>query len=112
MVGITPVGNVEAFPSTSFGWFYPRPVSLLANRNVPLSGLLNARQCERLWRDLALLLFAGERSGELPEDKLSSVGVSTLSGTMGSFPLLQAVGRLAWHLFYTSSSPRSCLFST
>ena len=62
---------------------------------MPLSALLNARRCERLRRDLALLLFTGERFGELPEDNSSFVGVSTLSGTMRSFPLLRAVGCLA-----------------
>ena len=36
-----PVGNAEAFPGTSFGWLCPRPVSLLADRNVQLSALLN-----------------------------------------------------------------------
>ena len=30
MGDITPVGNVDVFPSASFGWFYPRQVSLLA----------------------------------------------------------------------------------
>ena len=30
MGGITPVGNADAFPSTPFGWFFPRPVSFLA----------------------------------------------------------------------------------
>ena len=36
-----PVGNAEAFPGASFGWLCPRPVSLLADRNVQLSALLN-----------------------------------------------------------------------
>ena len=93
-----PVGNVDTFPGTSFSLFYRRLVSLLAQRNVPLSALLNAGQCERLCRDLALLLFARERSGELFEDSSSSAGVSTLSVMMGSFPLLWAVGCLAWLL--------------
>ena len=66
MGGISPVGNADAFQGASFGWFCPWPVSLLARRNVPLSALRNAGQCECLWRDLALLLFAGERFGELP----------------------------------------------
>ena len=58
---------------------------------MPLSVLLNAGRCERLWCDLALLLFFGERSGERLEDSSSSVGISTLSGMMDSFPLLPAV---------------------
>ena len=66
MGSITLVGNVDAFPGTPFCWFYPRPVSLLAQRNVLLSALLNVRQCERLWPNLALIFFAGERSGDLP----------------------------------------------
>ena len=61
---------------------------------MPLLALLNAGRCECLWRDLALLLFAGERFGELPEDNLSSVGVSTLSRTMGSFALSRGLGAL------------------
>ena len=44
---------------------------------------------------MALLLFTGERSGELLEDNSLSFRVFTLSGTMGSFPLLRAVGFLA-----------------
>ena len=85
------MGNADAFPGTSSGWFYPRPVSLLAQRNVPLLALLNTGRCERLWRNLALLLFDGERFGELPENNSSSTEVSMLSGTMGSFPLSRAV---------------------
>ena len=42
MGDIMPVGNANAFPGTRFGWFYPRPVSLLSRRNVPLLALLNA----------------------------------------------------------------------
>ena len=95
MGNITLVGNVDAFPGTSFGWFFPRTVSLLTRRNVPLSELLNAWRCERLWRDLALLLFAGERSGKLPGDNSPSLGESMLSGTMSSFPLLRAIECLA-----------------
>ena len=45
---ITPVGNADVFPSTPFGWFCPRHVSLLAWRNVPLFALLNVGRCERL----------------------------------------------------------------
>ena len=90
-----PVGNADAFLGSSFGWFCPRPVSLLARRNVPLSALLNARRCECLWGDLALLPFAGERFGELPEDNSSSAKVFTSSGIMDSFSLLRAVGCLA-----------------
>ena len=81
-----PMGNADAFPSTSFGWFFPRPVSLLTRRNVPLSALLNVGQCECLLSNLALLLFARERFSELPEDNSSSARGSTSSGTMGSFP--------------------------
>ena len=62
---------------------------------MPPLALLNVRRCESLWHDLALLFFVGERSGELPEDNSSSAGVSMLSGMMGSFPLLQAVGCFA-----------------
>ena len=40
---------------------------------------------------------------------MSSVRVSTLLGTIGSFPLFRAVGCLAW-LSCTYLSPRSCLF--
>ena len=109
---LRPECNVDAFSGTPFGWFYPRPASLLDQLNVPLSALLNAGRCEHLWCDLALLLFAGERSGELLEDSSSSAGVSTLLGTMGPFPLLRAVGCLAWLLSCTSFSLRSCLFST
>ena len=82
-----PVGNVDAFSGASFSWSCPRPISLLAQWNVPLSAVLNVRRCQRLWRDLTLLLFVGERFDELPEDNSSSVEVSTLSGTMGCFPL-------------------------
>ena len=85
------MGNVDAFSRDSFGWFYHRSVSLLAWRNVPLSALLNTGRCECLWHDLALLLFSYERFGELPEDNSSFFGVSTSSGTMGSFPLSRAI---------------------
>ena len=81
------MGNADAFSGASFGWFCPRPVSFLTRRKVPLSVLLNARQCECLWHDLALLLFVGERFGELLEDNSSSARVSTSSGMMDSFPL-------------------------
>ena len=30
MIGITPIGNADAFPSVAFGWLCPRPISLLA----------------------------------------------------------------------------------
>ena len=90
MGGITPLDNADEFPWASFGWFSPRSVSLLARRNVPLSVLQNAGRCDRLWRDLALLLFDGERFGELPKDNSSFAGVSISSGTMGFFPLSQA----------------------
>ena len=89
------MGNVDSFSGTSFGWFFPWHVSLLARSNVPLSTLLNAGRCNYLWCDLALLVFVGERFGELPEDNSSSVGVSASSRMMGSFPLLRAVGCLA-----------------
>ena len=59
---------------------------------------------------LALPPFARVRSGELPEDNSSSVGVSMLSGTIGSFPLLRVIGCLAWLVSCTSFPPRSCLF--
>ena len=85
------MGNANVFPDTSFG----RPVSLLARWNVPLSALLNAERCECLWCDLAMLLFVGERFGELPKDNSSFAGVSTSFGTMSSFPLSRAIGCLA-----------------
>ena len=47
---------------------------------------------------MALLLFARERLGELPEDNSLSVGVSMLLGTTGSFLLLRAVGCLSLFL--------------
>ena len=65
---------------------------------MPPLALLNAGRCERLWLDLALLFFAGERSGGLLEDNSSSARVSMLSGTMRSFPLLRAIGCFAWLL--------------
>ena len=37
-----PVGNAEAFLGALFSWLFPRPVSLLTRRNVPLSAFLNA----------------------------------------------------------------------
>ena len=95
MGGTTLVGNANTFPGTSFDWFFPWLISLLARWNVPLSALLNVRRCEFLWRDLALLLFSKDRFGELSEDNSSSAGVSTSSRTVGSFPLLRAVGCLA-----------------
>ena len=95
MGGTTPMGNAYSFSGTSFGWFFPWHVSLLAWPNVPLSTLLNARRCECLWYDLALLVFVGERFGELLEDNSSSVGVSASSRMMGSFPLSRVVGCLA-----------------
>ena len=94
MGSITPACNTDAFPGTLFGWLCPQPISFLAQWNVPLLVLPNVGRCEHLLRDLALLLFSGERSGELLEDSMSSIGVSTLSGMMGSFPLLRAVGCL------------------
>ena len=81
------MGNAYSFPGASFGWFCPRPVSLLARRNVPLSALLNVGRCECLWHNLALLLFVRERFSALLEDNSSSVGVSTSLGMMGYFPL-------------------------
>ena len=48
MGGITPVGNADTFLGTSFDWFCPRPISLLARQNVPLSALLNAGRYECL----------------------------------------------------------------
>ena len=110
MGGITPAGNADAFLSTPFDWFCPRPVSLIAHQNVPLSVLLNAGRCEHLWPDLALLFFARERSDELPKDSSSSIRVSSLLETMCSFPLLRAVVCFAWLLSCTSFSLRSCLF--
>ena len=64
--GITPGVNSDTLSGTPFGWFCPLLVSLLAQRNVPLSALLNAGLCECLWSDLTLLLFAKERFGEFP----------------------------------------------
>ena len=57
MSDIAPVGNANAFLGTPFGWFCPRPFSLLSRRNVPLSTLLNVGRCECFWHDLALLLL-------------------------------------------------------
>ena len=60
-----------------------------------------------LLHDLAFMLsqesFAGERlkDGELLEDSSSSVGVLTSSGTMGSFPLLREIRRVARPLSHT-----------
>ena len=42
------VGNADAFLGASFSWFYPQPVFILAQRNVPLSALLNTGRCECL----------------------------------------------------------------
>ena len=85
MGSITPMGNADAFPGTSFGWFCPRPVFLLARRNGPLSALLNVGRYESLQCDLALLLFSRERSGELPKDNSSSTGLSMLLERWASF---------------------------
>ena len=74
----------------------------LDSDSAAMLALLNARRYERLWCDQDLLLFAGEGSGELPEDSSSFVGVSTLPGMMGSFPLLREVGCFAWPLSCTS----------
>ena len=30
MIGITLMGNADAFPSVAFGWLCPRPISLIA----------------------------------------------------------------------------------
>ena len=49
--------------------------------------------------------------GDLPEDNSSSIGASTSSGIMGSFPLLRAIGCLARSPSCTSL-PSSRLFST
>ena len=100
-----PACNAVAFSGTLFCWFCPRSVSLLAQKNVPLSTLLNARRCEHFWCDVASLLFARKRSDELPEDSSSSVRVSTLLGMIGSFPLLRG-GRVLclaaiYHIFFT-----------
>ena len=48
MIGATLVGNVYAFLGTTFGWLYPRPVSLPARLSKPLSVLLNVGRCERI----------------------------------------------------------------
>ena len=87
MIGTTPIRNAYAFPSATFSWLHSRPIFPLARRSMPLSELLNIGRCECLWRDLALLLFSGERFGELPKDNSSSARVSMLSGTLGFFPL-------------------------
>ena len=57
-----------------------------------------------------MLFFVGERSSELLEDNLSSVGVSMLSEMTGSFPLLRVTGCFAWLLSYAYFLPRSCFF--
>ena len=76
-----PVGNVDAFPRTWSGWFYPLPSSLLARQDAPLTVSLKAGRCKGLLRDFSLVFFAGERlkDEELPEDNSSSAGVSTSS---------------------------------
>ena len=56
--------------------------------------LLDAEKCECLWRDLALLLFVGERFGELLEESSSFVRISSSSGMMGFFLLSRTSGTL------------------
>ena len=107
-----PVGVAYAFPGTAFGWLYSRAASPLARQSRPLLVLLNAGQCECLWHDLALLLFAEEGFCELFEDNSSSAGVSTSSGTMGFFPLSRVVGCFVHPLSCTSPLQRLCLSST
>ena len=68
--------------------------------------LLNARRCECLYRDLALLLFVGEGFGELSEDNSSSVGASESSGMAGFFPLSRTVGFFACPLSCVPPLPR------
>ena len=104
--------NADVFPGTSFDWFYPQPISLLTQRNVPLSALLNAERYECLSHDLVLLLFFRGRFGELLEYNSSSARVSTSSGTMGSFPLSRAIECLACSLSCKSSLLGLHIFST
>ena len=61
---------------------------------MSLSTLLNAGRCEYLWCDLALLLFAEKRFGELPEDNSSSTGVSTSSRPCAPFRYRERSGAL------------------
>ena len=82
MGGTMLVCNADSFPGTPFGWFYPRPISLIAWQNVPPLALLNDGRCECLCHDLALLFFVRERSDELLEGNLSFARVSMLSGTI------------------------------
>ena len=113
MIGTTPVGNAYVFSSvvlclvgSTLGLF----LSLLGR--VGRYWLLNVRQWECLWCDLALFLFNEEGFGELSEDNSSSAEVSMLLGTMGFFPLLRTVGCFALLLSYMSFSPRLRLSST
>ena len=89
-----PIGNTDTLPRSRFGLFYPLPAFLLALRDAPLKVPLKAGRCKGLFRDLALVFFAGERpkDEELLKDNSSSAGVSTSPVTMGSFHLLQAIG--------------------
>ena len=41
MSGTTFACKADVFPGTSFGWFCPWPISLIAWRNVPPLALLN-----------------------------------------------------------------------
>ena len=68
--------------------------------------LVNARRCECLYRDLALLLFIGEGFGELSEENSSSAGASALSGMTGFFPLSRTVGFFDCPLSYVPPLPR------
>ena len=111
VIGTTPVNNAYAFLGATFGWLCPRPVSLLARRRRSLSVLLNARRCERLWRDLAWLPFTWEGFGELLEDNSSSASVFASSGRMGFFPMSRTVKCFAYPLSFAFPSPRLCLFS-
>ena len=84
--------------------------SLRTRRGMPLT-----EQLERgggLFLDSASTLFfegGRSRSGELPEDNLSSVATSLSSGRIGFLPLFCLTGGAGWllpHAFSTPSSSR------
>ena len=107
-----PISVAYAFSGAAFDQICSWPASPLARWSRPLLVLLNARRCECLWHDLALLLFAREGFGELFENNSSSTGLSASSGTMGLFPLSCVVGCFIRPLSCTPPFPRLCFSST
>ena len=79
MTDTKPMVDAYTFLGIAFCRLCSRPTSPLTWKSRPLLVLLNARQCECLWRDLALLFFGYEGFGKLSEDNSSSVGVSASS---------------------------------